>query len=246
MGNLSRLTRRCFKLVVKSYRINNKGRTFVKGQALSHDIRRSIIDAILQNDIANTFKVSRNTVKNIWERLHNDGTIDPKKNIRGGNPSSLSQGDLELIEALKNERPTCSLKEIHEKLEEFGNIPNGTSYSSISRALKERMLSGKHYSRKKISTVAQKRFTIENIAYTQLFIDYLYSKDPFKLKFFDECGLKTTSHGRDVWNLYAIIKHYCEFTGMFKWHRIYEHCSWPIRYTYFSRFFWSSWQSCQH
>ena len=194
-------------------RINTKGRTFIKGQALSSDFRRSIVDEIVRNggdivsgyfpgrfsDIANSFKVSRETVKNIWNRLHNDGTIEPRKKTGGGIPSSLTQGDLELVEVLKNERPTCSLKEIHEKLEEFGDIPQGTSYSAISRALKERMLSGKQYSRKKVSTIAEERFTVNNVAYTQMFIDYLHSKDPFKLKFFDQCGLKTPSHGKRVY-----------------------------------------------
>ena len=52
------------------------------------------------------------------------------------------------------------------------------------------MLSGVNYSRKKVSAIAQERFSVENMAYTQMFIDYLHTKDPFKLKFFDECGLK--------------------------------------------------------
>lgn len=51
------------------------------------------------------------------------------------------------------------------------------------------MLSGLKYSWKKISTAAEERFFVENMAYTQMFIDYLHAKDPFKLKFFDECGL---------------------------------------------------------
>ena len=38
--------------------------------------------------------------------------------------------------------------------------------------------------------VAQERFTIVNMAYTQLFVDYLYVKDPYTLKYFDECGVK--------------------------------------------------------
>lgn len=48
----------------------------------------------------------------------------------------------------------------------------------------------------KISNVAEERFTVENMAYTQMFTDYLHAKDPFKLKFFDECGLKLPFHGK--------------------------------------------------
>jgi len=149
-------------------RINRQGRTFIKGQALSSDFKRSIVDDIIRNggdvvsgyfpgqfsDVANSLKVSRETVKNIWKRLHSDGTIDPRRGIGGGNPLSLTQGDLQLVEIMKNDRPTCSLKEIHEGLEEFGDIPNGTSCLAISRALKQHMLSGKKYSHKKVSAIA--------------------------------------------------------------------------------------------
>ena len=42
------------------------------------------------------------------------------------------------------------------------------------------MLSGLKYSRKKISSFAQERFSLENMAYTQIFIDYLHAKNPYK------------------------------------------------------------------
>jgi hypothetical protein len=42
---------------------------------------------------------------------------------------------------------------------------------------------------KKITQVAKERFTPVNIIYTQ-FIDFLRSKDPYKIKFFDESGVK--------------------------------------------------------
>lgn len=194
-------------------RVNIKGRTWKKGCALGPDMRTSIVDEIVRlggdvisgdfpgqfSNVANTFKVSRNTVKSIWDRLRTNGTIEPRQRT-GGNPNkSLTQGDLQLVETLKNDKPTCSLKEIQDTLEEFGDIPNGTSCSSISRALKQHMLSGKQYTRKKVSVVAEERFTVENIAYTQLFINYLSNKDPYKLKFFDECGLKLPSHGKRLY-----------------------------------------------
>ena len=52
------------------------------------------------------------------------------------------------------------------------------------------MISGKEYTRKKVNTVAIERFTHINMLYTQMFINYIHSKDPFfDLKFFDEAGL---------------------------------------------------------
>ena len=43
--------------------------------------------------------------------------------------------------------------------------------------------------------VAAERFTGENMIYIQLFINYLSSKDPKRIKFFDEAGVKTPDIG---------------------------------------------------
>ena len=61
-------------------RLNSKGRTFTKGCALSRDLRTLIVDEIVRNggdiytgyfpgkfsDVVNAFKVSRNTVINLF------------------------------------------------------------------------------------------------------------------------------------------------------------------------------------
>ena len=96
-------------------------------------------------------------------------------------------------------------------LNEFGDIPNGTSISAISRSLRNNMLSGLKYSRKKISSFAQERFTVENMAYTQIFIDYLHAKNPYKLKFFDECGLKLPFHGKRLYGHAPVGERCVEF-----------------------------------
>ena len=77
------------------------------------------------------------------------------------------------------------------------------SMSTVSRAISNRMPSGQKYTRKKITKLARERFTPNNIFYTQLFINYLSSKDPTKLKFFDEAGIKipevgTRTYGHSV------------------------------------------------
>ena len=43
--------------------------------------------------------------------------------------------------------------------------------------------------------MASERFTADNLFYTQLFINYLSSKDPRRLKFFDEAGVKIPDVG---------------------------------------------------
>ena len=143
-------------------RLNSEGGTFTKGCTLSRDLRTLIVDEIVRNggdiytgyfpgkfsDVANAFKVSRNTVINLCQRLHTEHTIEPRRN-GGGNNSHLTQGDLLFIETVKRARPASSLREIYDGLNEFGDIPNGTSISAISRALNNSMLSGLKYSRKK-------------------------------------------------------------------------------------------------
>ena len=48
---------------------------------------------------------------------------------------------------------------------------------------------------KKIAHVAKQRFTDENMVYTQLFINYLAAKEPSKIKFFEEAGVKIPEIG---------------------------------------------------
>ena len=92
------------------------------------------------------------------------------------------------MEVLKTQKLSITYSEIMECLYEFGDLPKGSmSTTSLCNAVKYK-LPDKQFSFKKITNVAQERFTIANMAYTQLFVDYLYGKDPYKLKYFDECG----------------------------------------------------------
>jgi len=97
-------------------RLNLKGRTFSKGRALSRDLRTLIVDEIVRNggdiytgyfpgkflDVANAFKVSRNTVINLWQRLHTEHTIEPQRN-GGGNNSHLTQVTCSLSRLLREQ-----------------------------------------------------------------------------------------------------------------------------------------------
>ena len=187
---------------------NKEGRTYAPGLALLDDMRRLIIDDILQaggdrttgytaisfNEVARRHKVSHNSVASIWKRFCNDYT-EKRAHCGGDHSGKLTDEDLELIETLKTEKGSITLSEIYEILEEVKHENIDISLSTISRALKNKMLSGKAYSRKKITRVASQRFTATNMLYTQLFIDYLSSKDPWCLKFFDEAGIKLPEVG---------------------------------------------------
>ena len=99
------------------------------------------------------------TLNKIWQRFCDEYTVSAYP--RGGRfEGKLRNEDLELIDVLKHEKPSMSLAEISNILEEMGN---STSISATSRALKNRMPSGYRYSRKKLTTIARERFTQDNI-----------------------------------------------------------------------------------
>ena len=104
-------------------KINKKGRTFVNGKSLGHDIRNLIIDDILATGgdpetqyypakfgkIADKFKISNSTVRNLWDLFCANKNTNPRPR-GGGNPSHLTQEDLRLIEVLVNTNPSISPK----------------------------------------------------------------------------------------------------------------------------------------
>ena len=193
------------------------GRTFESGKALSLDFRRNIIDKILgergdratQNipcgytKIAAHFKVTPNTVKKIWTRFcqeYNERSLPTS----GGKPPKLTQADLELIEVLKTAQGSISLVEIFEILDELGDIQGEVSLSTLSRAVRNRLPSGRKYTRKKITQIAAERFTNNNILYTQLFMNYINAKDPHRVKYFDEAGIKLPDCGTRKYGNYVL------------------------------------------
>ena len=182
--------------------VSSRGRTFENGKALSDDIRRSIIDEIVlaggntvtgyfpgtYEAIATKLRLARSTVRKIWTN-DCDNLISESAMPKGGgnrNRDKLTADDLQLIETLKVQRGSITLREICEE---------NVSASTISRAIKSGMLSGKCYSRKKITYVARERFTHQNMVYTQLFMNYVRSKDPYTLKFFDEASIRIPEVG---------------------------------------------------
>ena len=180
--------------------VNKFGRSYHSGKALCPDLRRLIIDRCLcyggdqlSGYLPVEFKVvgkelgvSGNTVAKIWcKYCFKDRQTTPL--AKGGDYcSKLSGRNLELIEMLKTTQGLIQLREIYSTLETVGDIADSVSVSTISRAVKSRLLSGRQYTQKHITRVAKERFTDDNMIYTQLFINYLSSKDPRRIKFFDE------------------------------------------------------------
>ena len=116
-------------------KVNKKGRTYIIGRAVGSDLRRIVIDDILSvggcpettyfpgefKTVADKFKLSNSSIKNIWVSFWDRKTVDPSPH-GGGNLKKLGREDLKLIEVLITADPTISLKELLEKLREYGEV----------------------------------------------------------------------------------------------------------------------------
>ena len=78
-----------------------------------------------------------------------------------GNKSGLSDGDLRLIKVLERNEPSISYSEIGNVLIEVGDLPLGSTLTTaLSNAVRKRMPTSEAFTYKKITHVAQERFTI--------------------------------------------------------------------------------------
>ena len=107
----------------------------------------------------------------------------------------FNDGELEFIETLKRDKHSMNYSEISAKLEQFSTFSTRVPKQCISDALRTRMPSGP-FTRKQLSRKPCERFTDENMQYTQYFITYVSQKNPRKLIYFDECGIKLSTSDR--------------------------------------------------
>ena len=190
---------------------NSYGREYKKGCPISADLRMLIIGDLTKNgadpvssivprglltQIASRYKIARQSVKNIWSTYCNEGTVQPKPlSDRKTKQKFFNDGELEFIETLKWDKPSMNYSEISAKLEQFSTFSTRVPKQRISDALRTRMPSGP-FTRKQLRRKPCERFTDENMQYTQYFITYVSQKNPRKLKYFDECGIKLSTSDR--------------------------------------------------
>ena len=85
--------------------------------------------------------------------------------------------------------------EPYKHVNDFCNVAGGTSLAAIHRALQKGMNDGK-WTWKKLTQPVAEKFSPENLNYCQEFVNYIYTVDPNKLKFFYESGIKLPDVGR--------------------------------------------------
>ena len=131
--------------------------------------------------------MSRVTVSNIWKTFCQTGETLPRHTVGGGQPKSLEEPELDLVQVLIKFRPLITYKEIKENIE-VHSTPTA-SISAIGPAVRDRLPEGKMTWKKMIRPAGEK-FTPDNIAYCQSYINFMTIVDPFRVKFFDEAGFK--------------------------------------------------------
>ena len=79
--------------------------------------------------------------------------------------------------------------ELLRNVNEFCDLPVGTSKPALNRAVLNYMQQGSR-SWKRIVRPSAEKFTPENIQYCEDFLNYISTVDPHQLKYFDEAGIK--------------------------------------------------------
>lgn len=91
------------------------------------------------------------------------------------------------MQLLIKSRPSVTYKETKENIEAHSTTT--ASISAIGRAVRDHLPEGKMTWKKMIRSAAEK-FTPDNIAYCQSYVNFMSTLDPFRVKFFDEAGFK--------------------------------------------------------
>lgn len=172
---------------------NAFGRTYSQGKALNKDLRSLIVDVILSEggdvttgyypgnfrDIERRFKVTAGVPKRVWNNFCKTGRLEPHRYVCGVQ-SPLEQPELELVRILKENRPSITYNEIKENVERFTAI--NPSIAAIGRAVRSRLSTGIMTWKKMIRPSAEK-FTPENIEYCQMYVNFMNTLDPHRIKF---------------------------------------------------------------
>ena len=124
--------------------------------------------------IAKTFKLKRDTVVKVWRQFVATDHELPKSTATG--VRSLQPNDLDFIEFLKTDRPLLTSGEFLREVNECCQIP-GVSTVTIDHAVRKYMHKGE-WSRTRMTRPAAKKFTHDNVAYCEAFVNYISTVDP--------------------------------------------------------------------
>ena len=159
-GNFARfflLVKTNTRAVVAMAEVTSKrGRCYINGKPLQLDLRRKIVEDIVEDGgdfvtgffpgnfsaIAERNRVKFDTVQKIWKEVVEKGDTRITK-TRAAGVKQIQQDDIDFIRFLKTERASMTAGELYKHTNEHCNIAAGTSKTAIRRVLRNIMTDGK-------------------------------------------------------------------------------------------------------
>ncbi|XP_033749722.1 uncharacterized protein LOC117334303 [Pecten maximus] len=184
-------------------RKNASGRDYKKGDGISSDLRKLIVQETLHlggnvltgeiprgvfTKVAEKYKVNRQTVTNFWRQYVSDGALSEKTRNTLGRPK-LNTTDIEMIHFFKKDRPSITGTELKQKLIEYSPVSGKVDTSTIYRTMSKKL----DLTYKRITRPSCDRFSQHNMVYTQAYMDFCKTVRPCQVKFMDESGFKITT-----------------------------------------------------
>ena len=150
------------------FSINKKRRNYKKGAPLSSDLRNQVKELAQDycfSEVGRRLRISKGAVSKIVKQYNLTGSTAPKKlNHVRTVPRCTSQDSI-LLKTMVQARGLSSLKELRDDLAIHGDCGE-LSTSTISRNIRNKLPSGRNYSRKRLGKCASERFTPENIVHS--------------------------------------------------------------------------------
>ncbi len=130
---------------------NKLGRFFVNGKELSEDLRRIVIDNLvegganvsdlqlprgLRQRVSKKFGISANCISSIWKRYVTVGTVR-RRPRRGGPSKTVQQEDVDHIAVLKTINPTMALKSVKDNILQYSNTLQNISLPTVSNIIRK-------------------------------------------------------------------------------------------------------------
>ena len=123
-----------------------------------------MLDGLHFRDLQKKFRVHHTTVSKVWREFVQTCSVQQVRYGAGGY-SKLGHGEVQLIEHLKQAKPSITQAEIIDELHRYCNLSFGTSKSAVSRIVSERL----NMTCKKLVKLKPEKFTPQNIVYCQHF-----------------------------------------------------------------------------
>ena len=159
---------------IKMTSISKLERPYENRKALDVSTHRlvitDLIDGMSAKAVGKKYELGTKVVTKIKYRYKQDGTVFPtNRKFTTGNPKKLDKKDIDFIKQSKQVKPSIPYNEIYNQVTQFWHLPTGTSRSAIGRAIRDDL----QMTSKRLTKAKAEKFTPQNIAYCEAFLDYM-------------------------------------------------------------------------